>query len=267
MATIRLIPERFRWRPRPDAEGRMTLVEHLEELRYRLFVCLIAIALGSVFGWFLYDRIIDLMQAPYCRYLTTVALRDRPTRGCTFFFFGAVEAVIVKFKVVGFVGLFLALPVILYQLWSFVVPGLTSRERRMSAPFVVSSVLLFALGIVFAYVTLPKALGFLLGFAGNEFAPLLTGDRYLSFVMLVAIAFGLSFEFPVILIFLELVGVLTPERLRDWRRMAIVAIAVFAAVITPSSDPYSMLAMCIPMWLFYELSIIVGRLLKRSRTR
>ena len=263
MATIRLIPERFRWRPRPDAEGQMTLVEHLEELRYRLFICFIAVAAAGIVGWFLYDRIIDLMRDPYCRYLVTVPLRDRPTRGCNFFFFGAIDPVIVKFKVVGFVGLFLALPVVLYQLWGFIVPGLTRRERRLAIPFVVSSVVLFALGVLVAYVTLPRALDFLLGFAGKDFAPLLTGDKYLSFVMLVALAFGISFEFPIVLIFLEIAGVLTPQKLREWRRGAIVGIAVFAAVITPSSDPYSMLAMCIPMWLFYELSIIVGRLLKK----
>jgi sec-independent protein translocase protein TatC len=263
VATLRLIPERFRWRPRPDTEGRMSLVEHLEELRYRLFICVIAIGVCGIAAWFLFDAVIDLMREPYCDYLLTVPVRDRPTRGCTFFYFGALEPVTTKFKVVGFIALFFALPVVLYQLWGFIVPGLTSRERKLAIPFVVSSVLLFALGVLFAYVTLPRALGFLLGFAGNDFAPLLTGERYLSFVMLVSLAFGLSFEFPMILIFLELAGVLTPQRLRDWRRHAIVAIAIFAAVITPSADPFTMLAMCIPMWLFYELSIIVGRLMKR----
>jgi sec-independent protein translocase protein TatC len=263
MATIRLIPERFRWRPRPDAEGRMSLVEHLEELRYRLFICLIAIAIGGVAAWFLFERFINLMQEPYCRYLVTVPLRDRPTRGCTFFYFGAIEPVTTKFKVVGFIGLFFALPVVLYQLWAFIVPGLTPRERKLGIPFVVSSLVLFGLGVLVAYVTLPKALGFLLGFAGNDFAPLLTGDRYLSFVMLVALAFGISFEFPIVLLFLQLGNVVSSQRLRDWRRPAIVGVAVFAAIITPSQDPYTMLAMCVPMWLFYEASIIIGRLMKR----
>jgi sec-independent protein translocase protein TatC len=151
----------------------------------------------------------------------------------------------------------------MYQLWAFIVPGLTKRERRLAIPFVVSSVLLFALGALFAYVTLPKALGFLLGFAGSSFSPLLTGDRFFTFVVLVAVAFGISFEFPVVLVFLQLAGVISTQQLRKWRRGAILGIAIFAAVITPSSDPYTMLAMMIPMWLFYELSIIIGRLMKR----
>ena len=263
MASIRLIPERLRWRPRRDAEGTMTLVEHLEELRYRLFVCLIALGIAGIVGWFLFDPIVNLLRQPYCAYVQTVPARFRPTRGCTFFFFGALEPAIIKFKLVGFIAFFLALPVLLYQLWAFIVPGLTRRERRMAIPFVVCSVFLFILGAAFAYWTLPKALGFLLGFAGSQFAPLLTADRYLSFVMLVAITFGLSFEFPIILIFLNIAGVISTDQLRHWRRGAILGIAIFAAVITPSSDPYTMLAMSIPMWIFYELAIIVGRLMKR----
>ena len=137
------------------------------------------------------------------------------------------------------------------------------RERKMAIPFVVSSMLLFAFGAMVAYWTLPKALNFLLGFAGTQFAPLLTADRFLSFVMLVALSFGLAFEFPIVLVFLLLAGVVTTRQLRDWRRGAILGIAVFAAIITPSSDPYTMLAMTIPMVLFYEAAIIVGRLLKR----
>jgi sec-independent protein translocase protein TatC len=264
VATIsRLIPERFRWRPRRDRDGTMTLVEHLEELRYRLFICLGAVAVGAVIGWFLFPSIVNLLQNPYCRYWVTVPPSARPTRDCTFFFFGALEPVLIKLKLTAFIALFVALPVILYQLWAFIVPGLTKRERRLAIPFVVSSVFLFALGVAFAYWTLPKALAFLLGFAGQQFSPLLTGDKYLSFVMLVALAFGLSFEFPIVLIFLELGHVVSSRRLRDWRRPAIVGVAVFAAIITPSQDPYTMLAMCVPMWLFYEASIIVGRLMKR----
>jgi sec-independent protein translocase protein TatC len=169
----------------------------------------------------------------------------------------------VKLKIVVFIGLAVALPVLLYQLWSFIVPGLTKKERRMAIPFVSSSVLLFALGALFAYITLPKGLNFLLGFAGSDFVPVLTGDRFISFVILVSVAFGLAFEFPVLLVFLELVGVVTSQKLRRWRRFSILGIAIFAAVITPSSDPYTMLAMSVPMYLFYEAAIIIGRLMKK----
>jgi sec-independent protein translocase protein TatC len=259
---MKLIPERLRRTPR-DPQGSMTLVEHLQELRYRLVVSIVAVALGAIVGWFLFDRVLELLQAPYCDYWDTVPRANRPTRDCSLFFFGVLESVVAKLKLVGFLGLFIALPVVLYQLWRFIVPGLRDRERRMAIPFVVSSVFLFALGAAFAYWTLPRALAFLLGFAGDQFSPLLTADKYLSFVMLVALTFGLAFEFPVALVFLTAAGVISTRQLRDWRRGAILFIAVFAAVITPSSDPYTMLAMTLPMVVFYEGAIIVGRLMKK----
>jgi sec-independent protein translocase protein TatC len=260
---MKLIPERLRRRSNRDPEGTMTLVEHLTELRYRMVVALAAIAVGAFFGWFLYDPVIDLLTEPYCAYWRTVPPQLRTTEQCALSFFGALEPALIKLKLVFFLGLFIALPVVLYQLWAFIVPGLSRRERRLAIPFVLSSVLLFALGALFAYWTLPKALAFLLGFAGNEFTPVLAGDRFLSFVMVVALTFGLAFEFPVALVFLLIAGVISTAQLRQWRRGAIVFIAVFAAVITPSSDPFTMLAMAIPMMLFYEGAIIVGRLLKR----
>ncbi len=259
---MKLIPQRLR-RRRSEAEGTMTLVEHLEELRFRLLVSLGTILVGAVVGWFLFDRVVDLLLDPYCDYWETVPQQIRPTRECTLFYSGALEPALIKFKLVGFLGLFIALPIVLYQVWRFIVPGLTQRERRLAIPFVLSSMLLFALGAAFAYWTLPKALGFLLGFAGQQFVPLLTGDRFLSFVMLVALSFGIAFEFPIVLIFLTAAGVISTTQLRAWRRGAILSIAIFAAIITPSSDPYTMLAMSVPMWLFYEAAIIVGRLLKR----
>ena len=241
----------------------MSLIDHLSELRQRLLVCIAAICVGAVFGWFLFQPVIDLLTEPYCAYLKTVPPSSRVTQDCGLFFSGALEPLITKFKLVGFLGLFIALPVILFQVWAFIVPGLTKRERRMGIPFVLCSVALFLLGALVAYWTLPKALGFLLGFAGQGFVPLLTADRFLSFVMLVALSFGLAFELPIVLSFLLAVGVVSTRQLRDWRRGAILGIAVFAAIITPSSDPYTMLAMTIPMVLFYEAAIIVGRLLKR----
>ena len=170
---------------------------------------------------------------------------------------------LVKLKVVVFLGLGVSLPIVLFQLWAFIVPGLTPREKKLSIPFIVSSTLLFLMGGLVAFVTLPKALNFLLGFAGSGVQPFIQFNSYVSFVVLVTLAFGVSFEFPVLLVFLLLVGVLTTARLRAWRRWSILGISVFAAVITPSSDPYSMLAMMIPMVLFYEGSIIVGRLMKK----
>jgi sec-independent protein translocase protein TatC len=263
VGVVRVIPERLRRRPRRDPEGSMTLIEHLEELRYRLIIAVVSIAVGAVVGWALFDRVADLLLDPYCDYYERIPLDIRTTTKCTLFFSEALGAVLLKLKLVGYLGLFLALPVVLYQLWAFVVPGLTKRERRLAIPFVVSSVLLFALGALFAYWSLPKALGFLLGFAGDVATPLLTGDRFFSFVVLLAFVFGLSFEFPIALVFLQVAGVIGPQQLRGWRRPAILFIFIFAAVITPSGDPYTLLAMAIPMVVFYEAAIIVGRLLSR----
>jgi sec-independent protein translocase protein TatC len=254
---------KLRRRPPEERAGTMTLMEHLEELRRRLVICIFAVAGGAVVGWFLYGPVLNLVLNPYCDYWKTIDPKLRIGRTCSLFFSEPLGAMVVKLKIVLFIGLAVALPVLMYQLWAFIVPGLTKKERRMAIPFVGSSVVLFALGMFFAYITLPKGLNFLLGFAGSKFAPILTGDRFISFVILVAVAFGLAFEFPVLLVFLELVGVLSTKSLRKWRRYSILGISIFAAIITPSSDPYTMLAMTIPMCLFYEAAIIIGRLMKK----
>ena len=162
-----------------------------------------------------------------------------------------------------FTGFAIALPVVLYELWRFVTPGLTRTERRLAIPFVMSSVVLFAMGAAVAYLTLPKGLHFLLGFAGQSLVVLPSATKYFSFVMLLVLAFGISFEFPLLLIFLAWVRVVPSTRLRKWRRYAFLIITIFAAVITPSQDPYTQLAMMVPMIVFYELAIAVARLLKR----
>lgn len=261
---MRLIPKFLR-RSEAERTGTMSVMEHLEELRRRIVIAFFAILGGAVVGWFLYPYVLELLRDPFCQYL-----RDnpevRPPAGCDLVFNSPVDAFLTKLKMVGFLGLIVALPVVLYQLWAFIVPGLTSREKRWSIPFIVTSTLLFIAGAAFAIWTLPRALEFLLGFGGEAIVPLITFDRYIGFVTLVTLAFGVSFLFPVILVFLEAVGVLSWQSLASWRRWAILGISVFAAVITPSGDPYTMFAMMIPMYVFYEASIIIGRIMKRSHT-
>jgi len=257
----------FRWRrSERDAGGSMTLMEHLEELRHRLIVIVLALAFGSVPAWFLYEPIKDSLQQPYCDFIgRNPAFNPFPEGKCGLVFSGPVDAFTIKLKIVLYLGVAIALPVILYQLWAFVTPGLTQREKRYAIPFIVSSVVLFLAGAAFAYLALPQGLEFLLGFAGEGVYALLTFDRYIGFVVLVILAFGFSFLLPVLLVFLELVGVLTPERLSAWRRYAIVSIAVFAAVITPTGDPITLLMLGVPMYLFYEAAIIIGRVTRRRR--
>lgn len=258
---MRVIPRRKR--SDEQRTGSMTIVEHLEELRHRIIVCLYAIAACAVIGWFLFPPFMDFVRRPFCEFITSHPANAPPT-GCNLVYNGPMDAMLIKMKVVAYIGVVIALPVLLYQLWAFIAPGLTAKEKRYSIPFVLSSVVLFLLGAAFAFVTLPKALNFLLGFAGPGITPLLTINRYVGFVTLVTLAFGVSFLFPVLIVFLEMVGLVTPEWLSKNRRYSILGISIFAAVITPSSDPYSMLGMMIPMCLFYEAAIIIGRFMKRQ---
>ena len=242
----------------------MSLIDHLKELRHRMLICIWALLAGSVAGFFLYGPAMRLIKSPYCDFL-----RDHPDKapfeneGCSLIFLGAIDGFLITVKVVVFLALLMALPVILYQLWAFIVPGLTDRERRWAIPFVALSLLLFLLGGLAAYLTLPKALDFLLSAGGDFVSPLLTVDKYIGFVIFTVLAFGIGFEFPILLISLSAAGVLTTATMRRYRRQVVLGLAIFAAVITPSPDPISMLALLIPLYVFYEGAIIVSRLLKR----
>lgn len=239
----------------------MTLIEHLEELRYRLIVSFLSVGVGAIAGWYLYDLVIELLTKPYCDTIRGLPPEMRPPTGCRIVITGAVDGFVLKLKVVAFLGLALALPIVLYQLWAFIVPGLTAKERRLAIPFVGSSVLLFAAGTFVAYVTLPRGLDFLLDFAGKGVVPLLQADKFIGFVITLSLAFGLAFEFPLLLIFLSAVGIVTSERMRSWRRYTVLFIALFAALITPSGDPWTMLSMMVPMVVLYEGAILVARLM------
>jgi len=252
-------------RRRRGQESSMTVVEHLDELRNRLIVCVVAVLLGMVGGWFLYRPVFNLLSNPYCSFMVKhPKLAVDPSDPCRLVYLSVIEPFLIKIKLVAFIGLLLALPVVLYELWMFVTPGLTEKERRYAIPFVASSIVLFALGGWFALLTLPRGLSFLLGFAGTArvFA-VLSIAKYLGFVILLILAFGASFEFPLLLISLTLIGVLSSRKLRDWRRYALLTIALFAAVITPSQDWFTMSAMMVPLLIFYELSILVARILKK----
>ncbi len=246
---------------RRNRDGTMTLVEHLAELRMRIIVSFVAIGVGTVAGWFLFQPVFDLLTNPYCGFIKHYPqLSFNPSHPCALAVGSILDPFSLKLRLATFIGLAIALPVVLFELWRFVVPGLTRRERRAAVPFVVSSIVLFALGAWFAMLTLPKGLAFLLGFAGStHIVAVLSVTKYLGFVVLLIAVFGLSFEFPLVLISLVAVGVLSSQRLRAWRRYAIVGIAIFAAVITPSQDWFTMTAMMVPLLVFYELAILVSR--------
>lgn len=238
------------------AAGEMTLVEHLTELRKRLFIALAAVVLGGIIAFVLYNRILGFLIHPYCSVLPA-------GRRCTLFIQDPLEGFAARLKVAGYAGLMLALPVVLWQLWRFITPGLHKREKRYAIPFVLSSLVLFLFGAALAYLTFGKALAFLRSVGGPNFQEIYSPSKYLRLILLMLLAFGISFEFPVVLVALELVGALPSRKLRNWRRQAFLVIVIFAAVITPSQDPYTLLAMALPMYAFYEVSIVIGRVLKR----
>jgi sec-independent protein translocase protein TatC len=257
---VRLLRRRSR-----NTDGTMTMTEHLEELRTRLIVSILSVVVGVAIAWPLFRTVFNLLTNPYCTFIVKhPQLAPNPGHPCRLVFLSVTEPFLIKIKVVGFLGLAIAMPILLYQFWRYVTPGLTHRERKYVIPFVASSVALFALGGWFAMLTLPKGLNFLLGFAGTARVELvLSIGKFLGFVMLLIVAFGAAFEFPLILVSLELVGVLSSRKLRHWRRYAILLIALAAAVITPSQDWFTMSALMVPMLLFYEGSILIGRLMKK----
>jgi sec-independent protein translocase protein TatC len=248
-----------------NPDGTMTVIEHLTELRSRLVISIAAIVVGMGIAWPLYRSVFNLLSNPFCTFMTHhTNLAANPKNPCALVYLSVVEPFLVKIKLVGALGLVIALPVVLYELWMFITPGLTKGERKYSIPFVVSSLVLFTLGGFFAMLTLPRGLAFLLGFAGTQrVVAVLTIGKYLGFVTLLILAFGACFEFPLLLISLTLVGVLSSQKLRAWRRYAVLVIAVIAAVVTPSQDWFTMTALMVPLLVFYELSILVARLLKK----
>jgi len=230
----------------------MTLVEHLEELRYRIFVCLGAYIVLAIVAYFVYKPILNFALHP----LRSGGNLGAGVRVTDVYITGIATGFILRMKTSAFAGLVFALPVILYQLWRFVTPGLEPRERRFVVPFIVASVGLFVLGAYVAFVLLPVGIHWLLGFTAPA-KPLIHLTEYMSFVFLMILAFGISFEFPMLLVSLAGVGILSSRQLSRARRAAILIAFIIAAVATPSQDPISQVVMAVPLYILYELSILV----------
>jgi sec-independent protein translocase protein TatC len=233
----------------------MTLVEHLTELRTRVLTCAVVFVITATLAFIFYPHILSFLQHPYCEI--------SPPHGCRFYITGPLDGLALRVKIAAYGGLFLASPVLLFEFWRFITPGLKPNEKRYAIPFVVASIALFSLGCLVAFFTFPHALRFLDSVGGPSLTEIFDPTKYLSLIVLLMVVFGITFEFPVLLVSLEVAGVLSPEKLSSWRRWAIVGIVVVAGVVTPSSDPFSMMALAIPLYIFYELSIVVGKLIRR----
>ena len=251
------------------AGGEMTLFEHLRELRDRLFRCALAIAAGFVVGFIFRDPVFDLLIAPYCelppalRAASSVFNADE----CSLIVTDVMGALFLSLKAAAVVAVVLAGPVVAYQIWRFVTPGLRPVERRYALPFLFASAVLFAAGAVFAYISLPVGLEVLLSFAGENVVSLMDANRYLSFTLNTALGFGLSFQFPLILLALVLGGAVGVDGLKQHRRHAYFGTFVGAAIITPQTDPISMSLLAAPLVLMYEGCVVAARLVERRRRR
>ena len=244
------------------ADGQMTLIEHLGELRHRVFICAIAVGVGAVVMFILFPEVLHFLEGPYRD--VTAGRNGCGKDGCDLIATDPLAPFLVRLKIAGYGGLVLALPVVMWELWRFIVPALNPNERKYAIPFIIAVVVLFVAGCFVAWFTVSKALEFLLvGSVGGQIQPFITADKYLTLIMLMFLAFGVAFEFPVLLVFLLLVRVVNTRQLRHARRWAILGIVVFAAVITPSQDPFSLFLMAVPLYVFYEAAILIGRVLKR----
>lgn len=239
----------------------MTMVEHLHELRRRLIFSLAAFVAISVVAFFFFEPILDTLLRPLC----DLDPKLLGPQGCRLSGFGPTEPFIVRLKVTAMVGVVCSAPVWLYQVWAFVTPGLTPQEKKYALPFILSSIVLFLVGVFFAYMTLTPGLRFLIGLGEGLITPFFRADTYLNFVGLMFIGFGVAFELPLLLFFLGLAGVVTVEQLSGQRRAAFVIITAIAAVVTPSQDPYTMMIMAVPLYLLYELTILLLKLVRKRQ--
>jgi sec-independent protein translocase protein TatC len=251
-----------RLRKQRDPEGRMSLGDHLRELRRRVIIALVAIIIGAAVGWWQYDWIFEKLVAP----IKDVAA-ERGAQIATVNFTGMTDAFSILITVGLFVGVVVASPVWLFQIWGFIVPGLTSKERRTAVFFIGAAVPLFLAGCALGYLTLPKAAHALLSFTPEDATNILPADTYLNFVLKFIMAFGLAFLLPVFLVGLNAAGVL-PSRvmLKGWRP-AVFLIFLFAAMMTPSPDPWSMIFLAVPMVALFFAAVGIGALLDRRRAK
>lgn len=248
-------------RPARTPEASMSLMDHLRELRNRLFKCALAAVVGGVVVFFFYDQLYDFLTEPYCK-----AIKETSQKSCELVFLDLTSPFATQLRLSAYVGIILALPVIFFQLWRFIAPGLYKNEKRYAVAFVGGSVVLFLMGAALAYYSLPAIFEWLIDQAGDAVIQNKAED-YFSLLALMVFAFGVSFEFPLLMLILQLVGIVTPATLAGVRRHAICGIVIVVAVVTPGGDPISLFALSIPLVIFYEASIWIARIMLGRRAK
>jgi sec-independent protein translocase protein TatC len=255
---------------RSNPDGSMPLMEHIRELRNRVFKVALFIAIGSIVGWFLYPHIWHFIETPYCRLpeaRNTVLLAGHHKGQCTLFVNGLFDALFLHIKIAIITGVILTSPFWLYQLWAFIAPGLYAKERRWAYFFGGSAVPLFLIGGTLAYFAMTRGLHFLLSQVPGNVAPLITIDTYIGYALAMLAIFGIAFELPLVFVMLNMAHVLTHERFRRWRRGIIFCVFLFAAVFTPSPDPLSMLLLAVPCVVLVEFAEVFSWANDRRRAR
>ena len=235
----------------PEEELQLTLIEHLDELRGRLIKAVIALAIAVGIAFIFTPTIFRLLIGP-----APQSIRDQGL-----VYFAPAEAFLTYFQVALMTGIGFSSPVIIYQILAFVVPALTRKERRLMFSFMPLVVLFFILGVLFGYyITLPFALKYLLEFTVDGILrPMINAASYIEFVMTILFWMGLAFETPIIIFFLSKIGLVNTRRLTAWRKYSILAAFVLAAVITPTPDPLNQALVAVPLWILYEVGIILSR--------
>lgn len=245
-----------------SVDGSMSIMDHLRELRQRVIRSLLAVACGTIVMLAFYDPVKNWLTRPYRN-----LCNSRPEFKCdgSLFALGPLDGFTARLRVCAYGGLVLALPVVLWQIWRFIVPALNKKEKQYAVPFIASSIVLFAAGCSIAYWTLDKALEFLINWSGSDITEAYRITDYIMLVVMMMLAFGVGFLSPVLLVFLQLVGAVQPKTLIKQWRFAIMAIFVLAAVITPSGDPISLLALAVPLSVLFLVAVLVGWLTTRKR--
>jgi sec-independent protein translocase protein TatC len=244
----------------PENEVRLSFFDHLRELRKRLFRAIIGVVVGmAAIGWWVEKIFHHLMQP---------VLDSLPEKQRALHYTSYIEPLMVYLKVAMYGGIFVAVPWVLYQLWGFIAPGLYRKEKKLVVPFLVSGTALFYAGAAFCYFLIfPAAFPAMAAIASDQsLSPVLTMSEQLSLVLGMLLGFGVVFELPVIIAFLAMIGVVTAATLSKYRRLAIVVNTIIAAIITPTGDPLNLALMAVPMCLFYEIGIILARILGKRRT-
>lgn len=235
-------------------EHRQPILEHLNELRWRLVKSAVALTIGAIIAFFFRDWLFELLESPY-----RLAIDDADALAQ----FQVTEGFSVAMRLALFGGTLLASPVLLYQIWAFVNPALTARERKWTVPIVIALAVLFSGGVAFGYFILPRGLEFLLGIQGG-LEPIIGVSSYISLALRFLLVFGLAFEFPVFLFAAAATGLLSSQQLGQGRRWAVLIIVVLGAVVTPTGDPLTLMALSIPLYLLYELTILLVKLILRK---